>query len=105
MTDLVLTKLDVMHDLAPLRIATDYLTPEGDTIHDYPYEFDLLDSVSAVYEDLEGFSGDISGVRDFNDLPAGAQEYIRFVSDHAGAPVTLLGVGQGRDQILSVPHA
>jgi adenylosuccinate synthase len=103
-TDLVLTKLDVMHDIEPLRFATAYTTVDGETLTDYPYEFALLDSVSPVYEEVDGFSGDISGVRDFKSLPAGARDYVDFVSNNAGAPVTLLGVGQSREQIVSVPN-
>jgi adenylosuccinate synthase len=104
-TDLVLTKLDIMHDIEPLRVATDYLTEDGTILHNYPYEFDLLDSVSPLYHDLKGFSGDISAVRDQKDLPKGARAYIDFISENSLAPVTLLGVGQGRDQIVRINHA
>jgi adenylosuccinate synthase len=62
----------------------------------------MLAAVTPVYEELPGFTGDISECRSFDKLPQEARDYIAFVAEHAGAPVSMVGVGQSRDQIIKV---
>lgn len=101
-TDLVLTKLDVMNDINPLKVAVAYETADGERLENYPYQQSVLASVTPVYEELPGFTGDISACRNFDELPQEARDYIAFVAEHAGAPVSMVGVGQSRDQIIKV---
>jgi len=101
-TDLVLTKLDVMYDIHPLCVVDTYALPDGQIIDYYPYQADLLDQVHPVITELSGFSGDISGARSWDDLPHGAQEFIQAVGERAGAPVSMVGVGQSREQIITL---
>ena len=54
-----------------------------------------------VYEDLAGWSEDISACRTFEDLPANAQGYVLRVEELIGARVSAIGVGPGRDAIIS----
>lgn len=101
-TDLVLTKLDVMNDIDPLRVCIAYKTKSGEEIDYYPYDSQELATVEPVYFDMPGFSGDISSARDFADLPENAREFVEYVGVMSGAPVTLLGVGQSREQIIEL---
>ena len=101
-TDLVLTKLDVMYDIHPLCVVDAYRLPSGEQIDYYPYQADLLGQVQPVIRELSGFSGDISGARNWEDLPEGAREFIQEVGKGAGAPVTMIGVGQSREQIIQL---
>ncbi len=55
-----------------------------------------------VYEHLEGWSEDITGARSFGELPKPAQDYVRTLEEMAGAPISAIGVGPGRDQTLEL---
>ena len=100
MTALVLTKLDVLSGIDPLRVAVRYRHPEGARFDEFPYHQSILHMAEAEYEDLPGFEGDIGNVRREQDLPKEARNYIEFVSDRLGVPVRLIGVGPGRDQVI-----
>jgi adenylosuccinate synthase len=52
------------------------------------------------YEELGGWAEDIGECRSESDLPTAAREYLAFVSDFIGVPITLIGVGPGRDQVI-----
>jgi adenylosuccinate synthase len=53
-----------------------------------------------VYEELEGWTEDLSGARTFDDLPAAAQRYVRALEDLSGAPFSSVGVGPDREQTV-----
>jgi adenylosuccinate synthase len=53
-----------------------------------------------IYEEMPGWHEDISAATSFAELPAPAQDYVRAVEELAGAPVSAVGVGPGRDQTL-----
>jgi adenylosuccinate synthase len=100
LTGLVVTKLDVLSGIDPLRVCTSYRHGEGAVFDEFPYHQSILHSAEAVSEELPGFDGDISGCRTIADLPREAREYLDFVSEFAGVPIKLIGVGPGRDQVI-----
>ncbi len=55
-----------------------------------------------VYEYLDGWTEDITGARSFEDLPKNAQRYVRTLEEMAGAPISAIGVGPGRDETLEL---
>ena len=55
-----------------------------------------------MYEELPGWGGDISGITELSQLPATAQDYLRFVEEQVGVPVAIVGVGQRRDQTVKL---
>jgi adenylosuccinate synthase len=55
-----------------------------------------------VYEYLDGWSEDITAAREFEDLPKNAQKYVRTLEEMAGAPISAIGVGPGRDETLQL---
>ncbi|MFZ5476846.1 MAG: adenylosuccinate synthase [Myxococcota bacterium] len=95
LTRLALTKLDVLSGMGPLRIAVAY---EG--LEDVPAGAEALGRVVPVYEEVEGWDGDIAGCRRWADLPAAARAYVERIEALVGVPVTLLGVGAGRDAVI-----
>jgi adenylosuccinate synthase len=99
-TDLVLTKLDVMYEIDPMKVVTSYKTTDGQVIDYYPYQSEQLAGVTPLFHEIPGFSGDISTARSYNELPQEARGFIEFVGQSSGAPITLIGVGQSRDQII-----
>ncbi len=97
---LAITKLDVLSGVGPIKVCTSYRGAEGAEFDSFPYHQTVLHHTTAEYTELEGWSEDIGECRSFSDLPRGAQEYLDFISQHSGAPVALVGVGPGRDQVV-----
>jgi adenylosuccinate synthase len=100
LTGLVITKLDVLAGIDPLRVCTSYRNDEGAVFEDFPYHQSILHASEAVYEELPGFDEEIGSIRDVADLPASARRYLDFISDFVGVPIRLVGVGPGRDQVI-----
>lgn len=94
---LALTNLDVLTGFDPLPIAVAYRIA-GETVERFP-AFDLEDA-EPVFEQLPGFTGDLTGIRRFEDLPAPAQDYVLTIERLAGVPVRMISVGPGRDQVI-----
>jgi adenylosuccinate synthase len=105
MTALALTKLDVLGGIDPLRLAVRYRHPEGAVFDEFPYHQSILHTADAEYEELPGFDGEIGDCRREQDLPREARDYLSFVSDYVGAPIRLVGVGPGRDQVVWMGEA
>ncbi|HYH61363.1 MAG TPA: adenylosuccinate synthase [Solirubrobacterales bacterium] len=101
LSSLVITKLDVLAGLDPIRVAVRYRSNEGAVLNEFPYHQTVLHGSSPEYEELPGFSEDISDCRTDDDLPQAARDYIRFIEDFVGVPVNLVGVGPGREEMVT----
>jgi adenylosuccinate synthase len=77
-----------------------YQGEDGHPLEGYPFHQTVLHHASGEYIELPGFSEDITGARSESDLPDAARDYLRFIADHVGVPIALIGVGPGRDQII-----
>jgi adenylosuccinate synthase len=97
---LAITKLDVLSGLDPLRVAVRYRGSEGAVFDEFPYHQSILHTARPEYEELPGWEGDISGCRSEADLPREARDYLAAISESAGVPIALVGVGPGRDQVI-----
>jgi adenylosuccinate synthase len=100
MDSLVVTKLDVLSGIDPLRVAVRYRSNEGAVFEEFPYHQSILHSASAEYEDMPGFEGEIGDCRTEADLPREARDYLRFISDFVGVPIRVVGVGPDREQVV-----
>jgi adenylosuccinate synthase len=100
LTALAITKLDVLSGIDPIRIAIGYRHPDGARFDEFPYHQSILHAISAEYEELPGFEGEIGACRSERDLPREARDYLEAIADHAGVPIRLVGVGPGRDQVI-----
>ena len=100
-TELALVKLDVLSGLRDLKVATAYLH-QGKTQRAFPNDAILLDDCEPVYESLPGWAEDISDCRSWDDLPADAQRYVRYVEDAIGVPVSIISVGRASDATITV---
>lgn len=96
-TELALTKLDVLSDLDPLKVCVGYEL-DGKFM-DYPPELtgDLARCVP-IYEELPGWSNDLTNVRQFSDLPSAARGYVAYLEEKIGVPIEYISVGPGREQ-------
>jgi adenylosuccinate synthase len=98
-TELALTKLDVLSHFDTLRIATAYDSLDV-RYTEFPRQQRVLYNCHPVYQDLAGWGRDISEVERFDDLPKEAQLYVEYVEEIAGVPVTMVSVGPGRSATL-----
>ncbi|HET9125203.1 MAG TPA: adenylosuccinate synthase [Solirubrobacteraceae bacterium] len=97
---LAITKLDVLSGLDTIRVCTSYRSAEGAELTRFPFHQTVLHHASPEYQDLPGWSEDISAARSEDDLPEAAREYLRFISDYVGVPIVMVGVGPSRDQVI-----
>lgn len=91
--------LDVLTGFDPIRICTHYEL-DGERVRDFPSNPDTLARAVPVYEDLPGWSEDISGAAMFANLPAAARGYVARVAELVETPVCMIGVGRRRDQTI-----
>ena len=101
LTDLFITKLDVLSGFERVRGANAY-SYQGEVYGEFPPHQSIFHHCEPVYEELDGWTEDVSGARAFADLPLAAQRYIRRVEELAGVPVTWVGVGPEREQMVTM---
>ncbi|MDQ1671046.1 MAG: adenylosuccinate synthase [Actinomycetota bacterium] len=100
-TDVVLTKLDVLSgwERIPVCVAYDV---DGVRHDEMPMTQTDFHHAKPIYELLDGWDEDISAARTLEDLPKNAQQYIKALEEMSGAPMSAIGVGPGRDQTVQV---
>lgn len=96
--NLVITKLDVLTGIEQLKVATKYKTEDGKIIDYFTSSTTKLYKYEPIYENLSGWEEDITKVRSYDELPANAQKYIKFIEDYLGINVYLVSVGPERTQ-------
>lgn len=99
LTNLAMTRVDTLGDLEKVKICTSYKSDEG-IINDFPASLDDLAKYTPVYEEMDGWSSDISNIRKYEDLPKNARLYIERVEELTGCPVTIVSIGPGRDETI-----
>ena len=97
-TELALTKLDVLSGYGDIPVCTHYEV-DGKITDSFP-SGGALERAKPVYEYLPGFEGDISGCREFSELPEAARDYVKFCEDAVGCRIKYVSVGAGREQII-----
>ena len=100
LTELFITKLDVLSGFDTIRAATAYRSG-SDTHSEFPRQQRVLYDCSPIYEELEGWDEDITGTRSFADLPRSARRYIEFIEDQVGLRVSRISVGPERAQVVT----
>ena len=100
-TDFFLTKLDVLSGLERVPICVAY-DVDGERTAVMPMTQTGVHHAKPVYEYLDGWTEDISAARSFEELPKNAQAYVRRIEELSGAPVSVIGVGPGREQNVVV---
>ncbi|NTU67686.1 MAG: adenylosuccinate synthase [Chlorobiaceae bacterium] len=98
-TELALTKLDVLDTFGEIKVCTSYML-DGKEIHDFPTEHQTLSRVTPVYKSLPGWNGSNAHAKSFDDMHENARDYVTFLEDALGVPVTFISVGPGRDETV-----
>jgi adenylosuccinate synthase len=99
-TELALTKLDVLSGFTRVRICDAYQTREGELLTEFPYHQTVFHGCTPVYRDLDGWDEDISECRWLKQLPEAARRYVETIAAAVEVPITLIGTGQGRHQVI-----
>ena len=99
LTDLVLTKLDVLTGLEKVPVCVAY-DVDGVRHTEMPINQTDFHHATPVYEELDGWIEDISGARSFEDLPANAQRYVLALEEMSGTRISAIGVGPDRQETI-----
>ena len=97
-TNLCLNSIDVLTGLETVKICVAYRKSNGEEIRHYPASLVELGQCEPVYEELPGWSEDITGCRTLEELPIEAQNYVRRVSELVGVKISTFSVGPDRNQ-------
>ena len=101
LTELFITKLDVLSGLEELKLCVGY-KDNDEVITDYPFNQNVLNTAEPVYETFNGWTDDISTVKSFEDLPNNAQSYIKAIEAFIEVPITFISVGPERTENIII---
>jgi adenylosuccinate synthase len=99
LSGIAITKLDVMSGLETVKVCTAY-TYQGVVLDEIPASLEIMEQCSPIYEELPGWSEDITGAKSMEELPANARSYVARIEELSGAPVVLVSVGPRRDETI-----
>ena len=99
LTELALTKLDILDGFETIKICTGYWL-DGHVLENYPDRSELLARVEPIYESIDGWGSVLNDTREPGQLPSQAQRFIEIVEREVGVPVRVVGVGAERDDYL-----
>jgi adenylosuccinate synthase len=97
-TRLALTKLDVLSTFAELPVCVRYLLPDGSETRNFPAHQSDFHHCRPVYETLRGWQAELHGAR----LPPAARAYVEFIEHELGVPISWVGTGAEREQVLAL---
>ena len=99
LTEIVLTKLDILSEFDEIKVCTAY--KNGDEIlEEFPADFEKLEDYEPVYESFAGWDEDISTVREYDNLPENAKNYIEKIEEMVDTPISIIGVGPAREEAI-----
>ncbi len=99
LTEIALTKLDVLDTLDEIKVCVAY-EADGVRYEHPPYHQSVLHDATPVYEVLPGWKADITAATSFDELPGAAKDYVRFLEATIGVTISVVGVGPGREQFV-----
>ncbi len=101
LTDFFLTKLDVLTGWEQIPVCVAYEI-DGKRVEELPYNQTDFHHAKPIYENLPGWSEDITKAKTFSDLPKNAQGYVKALEEMSGAPISAIGVGPGRTETIEI---
>ncbi len=99
LTGIAITKLDVLSGLEILKICTAY-EYKGQKLPEFPSALRVLEACRPIYEELPGWSEDITAVKDEDGLPENARAYLRRLEELVETPIQIISVGPGRHETI-----
>ncbi len=100
-SELAIMKLDVLDGLEAIRVCTAYKY-KGKILREFPYDLEVLKNVTPVYKQMPGWTGSVTGVRKFSDLPVNAKKYLLWLQHILKAQVKVVSVGSSREETIFI---
>ncbi|MCB8945297.1 MAG: adenylosuccinate synthase [Ardenticatenaceae bacterium] len=100
-TELVITKLDILSGIEQIPVCVAY-EQNGKRLDGFPPDLKTLALCQPIYETLPGWTEDIMSITEWANLPPNAQNYLQFITETTGIPVTYASVGPGREQVIQL---
>jgi adenylosuccinate synthase len=97
-TQLVMTKADVLDELEILKVAEKYIA-NGKETRQIPFQMDRMEIVP-IYKEFAGWKQDITTIKNYKDLPGEMAAYIKYINTTLGIPVNFISNGPGTDQLI-----
>ena len=104
LSGLCITKLDVLDGLETIKIATNYTCKQGNPLASPPCDAEAFDAVQPEYIELPGWSESTVGVKDYNQLPEAARNYLKKIEELVGVPVDIISTGPDREETIVLRH-
>jgi adenylosuccinate synthase len=101
LTKLFVTKLDILSAFETIKVATGYRS-KGERYDEVPSQQSVLYHCEPEYDELPGWNTDITGIREFRNLPQEARDYIHYIQTAAEVEVGWVSVGPERSQLITV---
>ena len=101
LTEIFLTKLDILDSFERVKVCVAYEI-DGKRVEHLPYHQSDIHRAVPVYEERPGWLTDCSGATTLDELPPNARDYVLFLSELGGVPVSYVGVGPERRQTVHV---
>ncbi|MGE5405757.1 MAG: adenylosuccinate synthase, partial [Candidatus Saccharibacteria bacterium] len=101
LTDIALTKLDVLDDLDTIKVAVGYRY-KGREITEFPESLQVLAGCEPIFVEFPGWKQDTSRARSLEELPPAAQDYIDFIGKTTGVKISMVAVGPGRGETITI---
>jgi adenylosuccinate synthase len=98
-THIAVTKLDVLDCFEKIPVCVGY-DDGGTVIDDVPIDITRLDSIKPIYKTLPGWVSPTVGFTDYDELPANAKSYLRFICDSLGVELLIVSTGPGREETI-----
>ena len=100
-TELVITKLDILSGIEQLPVCVAYEL-NGERLDGFPADLKTSALCQPIYETLPGWEEDIMEVKQWENLPTNAQNYLQFIAEKTGVPISYASVGPGRKQVIQL---
>ncbi len=97
-TDLIMTKADVLSGFEKIQVATEYIV-DGKTTKQLPFN---LDKTIPSYTNLAGWNEDLTQISEYENLPLTFKNYKKFVENYLKTPVSMISTGAERNKILKI---
>ena len=96
---IVITKIDVLDTFDEIPFCVDYKY-KGSVLKEFPADVAILGEVEPVYKNLRGWKKSLAGIKEWSDLPPVAQDYLKFLSEYLGVPISMVSTGPGREETI-----
>ena len=96
-TDLIMMKSDCLDDFDTIKACTSY---KVDGVETKEVPFDIATEIEPVYTEFPGWKKDLTGMRSESELPKEFKDYVKFIEDYLGVPVTIISLGPDREATI-----